>query len=93
MALFFYAMLITKLQRLWRRWIQLPCITLKIGWNRAKGNFFPLQNTPDWYVNWIAGLFIPDSEKELKDVQSMAIGERKLRRQVRRINERRQAQS
>lgn len=76
---------ITKIQRTWRRLVQIPCLTFMYAMRQERGNLYVLRNAPNWFVRWLSTIH-PD-ETEVANLRKFLIAVQKeqgLRRLLRR---------
>lgn len=67
-------------QRFWRRYVQLPWLTLSNAWLMLDGRFFFLRNAPDWFVYFLARQYDDGTDSEIQRLCDAGFDERALRR-------------
>ena len=67
------------------RWLAFAWYALRTTWSYEQGRWFVFRNTPDWFVDDVAGINTDDTGKDddIKDYITQAQQERELRRRRR----------
>lgn len=82
---------VLRLQRLWRRKVQLPWWTTTLVWQIACGRWYVYRDCPAWFVRLIASAALTDADSaDAQNIVSQARNEMSLRRQLkkRRLHQR-----
>lgn len=78
---------IIRLQRYWRRSVQLIYWSFRCLWKQQTGRFFFLRDAPDWFVRlcaWLPACENPKgSDFDIEKLRLEALSERALRRRQR----------
>ncbi len=75
---------VVRLQRRWRRWVQLAWWAMALVWRIANGGWYVYRDFPAWFVYLMAKVALTDKDSaDGQNLVSQAKNEVSLRRQLR----------